>query len=100
MLSIRLIRLLQHLCHGLLVTSCLMILVLLGAIAHFYTLKLVVGNAMTLLAAYGMLGSGVLLLLIRFLPCPVCGATFVGKSEPELFTDSCKNCGRQSGDEG
>ena len=41
-----------------------------------------------------------LLLLIRYLRCPVCHFEFVGRTYPMLYTPTCMHCGRRAGDTG
>ena len=39
-------------------------------------------------------------IFLRTVRCPVCGHTFVGIDDKELFTHTCRNCGRRAGDFG
>lgn len=42
--------------------------------------------------------SGLLLLLLTQLRCPVCKTVFIGRRSRLYFTPTCRNCGRRAGD--
>ncbi len=91
-MTIREIRLLQNFCRGGLVTAVLM------APALFLDDHRV-GFLMLLVMLASLVLSGMLALVILRLRCPVCRHVFVGRGENrELFTPTCRNCGRRAGD--
>lgn len=91
-MTIRGIRRLQNLCRGGLIVAVLMMPApLLEDPTATRWMLLVMLSALVV--------SGVLALLLPQLRCPVCRHVFVGRGEyRELFTPTCRNCGRRSGD--
>ena len=92
-MTIRGIRWLQNLCRGGLVLAIAMTpaLFLVESPGITMWILLVMLVALTL--------SGALALVIPRLRCPVCRHVFVGRGEyREIFTPTCRNCGRRAGD--
>ncbi len=100
MQTIRQIRVIQRLCQASLSITALTIGIFVTAIFRFHDLSSEAGSVFESVFLGSTVVSGVLLLVIRRLRCPVCHNVFVGKREPTLFTPICRHCGRRSGDRG
>lgn len=99
-MSIRQIRWFQRTCQISFLLAALMVTLVIAAIFQFYNVSGATGNLLSV-AFVGFFGFGVLLsIVLKQISCPVCGYTFVGVDEPELFTHICRNCGRRAGDTG
>ena len=99
-MSIRQIRWFQRTCQMSFLLASVMIVLVVAAIADVYGVSGQTGNLLTK-AFVGFLLLGLMLrFLIKKMTCPVCGYTFVGSDDVELFTHTCRNCGRRSGDFG
>ena len=99
-MSIRQIRWFQRTCQMSFLLASLMVILLIAAIADLYNVSGHTGNLFTQ-AFVGFLCLGIALTwILKKISCPVCGYTFVGREETELFTHTCRNCGRHSGDFG
>jgi hypothetical protein len=80
--------------------AAMMVILVVAAIADLYGVSGRTGNLFTQ-AFVGFLLLGLILrFLLTKMTCPVCGYTFVGRDDVELFTHTCRNCGRRSGDFG
>lgn len=98
--TIKQIRIIQRLCQVALSITAICIAVFIGAILKAYDLKTNIGHIFEDLFVGSSLFATVLLVIIRFVRCPVCHNVYVGKQEPTLFTEKCRYCGRRSGDTG
>jgi carbon starvation protein CstA len=85
------IRFLQHLC-------LFLVLMVFGLIPASLLLESHWSNVLLQAWFVVLVLTGLLILSIRRLRCPICGAIFVGREDPMLFRPTCANCGRRSGD--
>ncbi len=92
------IRMLQRLCQASIAIAGLCISVFLGAILKVYQLKSELGHLVEDAFLASSVIAGVLVLVLRYIRCPVCHNVYVGKNEPTLFNEKCRYCGRRSGD--
>ena len=99
-MSIRQIRWFQRTCQISFWLAALMVTLVLAAIFQLYNVSGQTGNLLSV-AFLGFFSFGILLsLVVKQLRCPVCHYTFVGVEDSELFTHTCRNCGRRAGDTG
>ena len=99
-MSIRQIRWFQRTCQLSFWVAALMVTSVVAAISQLYTVSGQTGNLLSV-AFIGFFSFGLLLaVVVKQLRCPVCGYTFVGVDDTELFTHTCRNCGRRAGDTG
>lgn len=92
------IRLLQRLCQLSIAIATTSITIFLGAILKMYHLKSDLGHFLEDALIIATVMSAVLILVLRYIRCPVCHNVYVGKNEPTFFNDKCRYCGRRSGD--
>lgn len=99
-MSIRQIRWFQRTCQMSFLLAALMVTLVLAGMFQFYQVSGHTGNTLSIaFIVFFSLGLG-LSVFLRTVRCPVCGHTFVGMDDKELFTHTCRNCGRRAGDFG
>jgi hypothetical protein len=94
------IRVLQVICQASFLIAALCALAFLGDIFDRYSLSSSIGHPLEYTFLVSIITGLSLILIIRYLRCPVCHNVFVGKQEPILFANKCRYCGRSSGDKG
>jgi hypothetical protein len=94
------IRVLQRLCQTSITIAVTCIAIFLGAILKVYFLKSELGHVVENVFLITTVLAGVLILVLRYVRCPVCHNVYAGKNEPTLFNEKCRYCGRRSGDTG
>ncbi len=94
------IRVLQRLCQACIAIATTCIAIFLGAILKIYHLKSELGHLVENALLTTTVLAGILVLILRYVRCPVCHNVYVGKNEPTLFNDKCRYCGRRPGDTG
>ncbi len=99
-MSIRQIRWFQRTCQMSFLLAALMVTLVVAAMFQLYQISGHTGNTLSI-AFIVFFSLGLMLsMFLRSVRCPVCGHTFVGMDEKELFTHTCRNCGRRAGDFG
>lgn len=99
-MSIRQIRWFQRTCQMSFLLAALMVTLVLAGMFQLYQVSGHTGNTLSIaFIVFFSLGLG-LSVFLRTVRCPVCGHTFVGMDDKELFTHTCRNCGRRAGDFG
>lgn len=99
-MSIRQIRWFQRTCQMSFLLAALMVTLVLAGMFQLYQVSGHTGNTLSIaFIVFFSLGLA-LSVFLRTVRCPVCGHTFVGMDDKELFTHTCRNCGRRAGDFG
>ena len=91
------IRLLQRLCQASIAIATICVAIFLGAILNIYHLKSELGHLVEDALLASSVIAVVLVLVLRYVRCPVCHNVYAGKNEPTLFNEKCRYCGRRSG---
>ncbi|HNJ85012.1 MAG TPA: hypothetical protein PKU92_00305 [Agitococcus sp.] len=99
-MSIRQIRWFQRTCQMSFLLAALTITLVFAAIFQLYEISGKTGNVLSLAFVVFFVFGLLLSIFLRTVRCPVCGHTFVGIDDKELFTHTCRNCGRRAGDFG
>ena len=99
-MSIRQIRWFQRTCQMSFLLAALTVTLVFAAMFQLYEMSGTAGNALSIAFVIFLVFGLLLSVFLRTVRCPVCGHTFVGIDEKELFTHTCRNCGRRAGDFG